>query len=46
MAWKVLIGINPNGVITHGSDLWTGSISDKQKPNYQNLLTNVKLEIQ
>lgn len=41
MAWKVLIGFGPNG-----SDLSTGSISDKQKPIYQNLLTDVKLEIQ
>ena len=30
MTWKVLIGISPNGVITHVSDLWSGSISDKQ----------------
>ncbi|XP_062611091.1 uncharacterized protein LOC134272931 [Saccostrea cucullata] len=30
MTWKVLIGISPSGVITHVSDLWTGSTSDKQ----------------
>jgi hypothetical protein len=30
MTWKVLIGISPNGMITHVSDLWSGSISDKQ----------------
>lgn len=30
MSWKVLFGISPNGVIIHVSDLWSGSISDKQ----------------
>lgn len=30
MTWKIRIGISPNGVITHVSDLWTGSTSDKQ----------------
>lgn len=30
MTWRVLIGISPNGVTTHLSDLWTGSTSDKQ----------------
>jgi hypothetical protein len=30
MTWQVLIGISSNGVITHVSDLWSGSNSDKQ----------------
>lgn len=30
MTYKSLIGISPNGVITFVSDLWAGSISDKQ----------------
>ncbi|KAK6167051.1 hypothetical protein SNE40_021159 [Patella caerulea] len=30
MTYKTLIGINPRGVITFVSDLWAGSISDKQ----------------
>lgn len=30
MTYKALIGINPRGVITFVSDLWAGSISDKQ----------------
>ena len=30
MTWKGLVGITPNGVVSFVSDLWTGSISDKQ----------------
>ena len=30
MTYKALIGISPNCVITFASDLWAGSISDKQ----------------
>ncbi len=30
MTYKALVGINPRGVITFTSDLWAGSISDKQ----------------
>ena len=30
MTYKALIGINPRGLITFASDLWAGSISDKQ----------------
>jgi len=30
MTWKSLVGISPAGVITYISDLWAGSISDKQ----------------
>lgn len=30
MTYKALIGISPNGVITFASDLWAGSVSDKQ----------------
>lgn len=30
MTYKSLLGISPNGVITFASDLWVGSISDKQ----------------
>ncbi|KAK7486286.1 hypothetical protein BaRGS_00022456 [Batillaria attramentaria] len=30
MAWKALIGVTPNGVVSFVSDLWGGSISDKQ----------------
>lgn len=30
MTWKALLGISPAGVITFVSDMWTGSISDKQ----------------
>ncbi|XP_060084109.1 uncharacterized protein LOC132563365 [Ylistrum balloti] len=30
MTWKSLVGISPAGVVTYVSDLWCGSISDKQ----------------
>jgi len=30
MTWKALVGITPNGVVSFVSDLWAGSISDKQ----------------
>ncbi|ESO87508.1 hypothetical protein LOTGIDRAFT_96811, partial [Lottia gigantea] len=30
MTWKSLIGISPAGIVTYVSDLWCGSISDKQ----------------
>lgn len=30
MTYKALVGISPNGVVTFVSDLWCGSISDKQ----------------
>lgn len=30
MTWKALIGISPAGVLAYVSDLWCGSISDKQ----------------
>lgn len=30
MTWKSLIGINPSGIVTFVSDLWSGSISDKK----------------
>ncbi|XP_041377798.1 uncharacterized protein LOC121390126 [Gigantopelta aegis] len=30
MTYKALLGISPSGVITFASDLWAGSISDKQ----------------
>jgi hypothetical protein len=30
MTYKALIGISPSGLITFASDLWAGSISDKQ----------------
>ncbi|KAL3862565.1 hypothetical protein ACJMK2_008524 [Sinanodonta woodiana] len=30
MTWKGLIGISPAGVVTFVSDLWAGSVSDKQ----------------
>lgn len=30
MTWKALVGITPNGVVSFVSDLWSGSISDKQ----------------
>ena len=30
MTWKALIGVTPNGVVSFVSDLWGGSISDKQ----------------
>ena len=30
MTWKALLGISPCGMITFTSDLWAGSISDKQ----------------
>lgn len=38
MTWKVLIGISPNGVITHVSDLWSGSTSDKQVTKLSKLI--------
>ena len=30
ITWKGLVGVNPNGVVSFVSDLWAGSISDKQ----------------
>lgn len=30
MTWKALVGVTPNGVVSFISDLWAGSISDKQ----------------
>ena len=30
MTWKALVGVTPNGVVSFVSDLWAGSISDKQ----------------
>lgn len=30
MTYKALLGISPSGVITFSSDLWAGSVSDKQ----------------
>ncbi|XP_071079603.1 uncharacterized protein [Haliotis cracherodii] len=30
VTWKVLVGTSPSGVVTYVSDLWAGSISDKQ----------------
>ncbi len=30
MTYKALVGINPRGVITFASDLWSGNISDKK----------------
>lgn len=30
MTWKALLGISPCGMITFTSDLWAGSMSDKQ----------------
>lgn len=38
MTWKIRIGISPNGVITHVSDLWTGSTSDKQVTKLSKLI--------
>jgi hypothetical protein len=38
MTWKSLVGITPNGVISFVSDLWAGSISDKQITEKSGLL--------
>ena len=28
--WKILVGVTPNGQVSYLSDLWGGSVSDKQ----------------
>lgn len=38
MTYKALLGISPSGVITFVSDLWAGSISDKQITKRSGLL--------
>lgn len=38
MTWKALVGITPNGVVSFVSDLWAGSVSDKQLVERSNIL--------
>lgn len=38
MTWKSLVGISPSGHVTFISDLWVGSVSDKQLTKQSGLL--------
>ena len=41
-AWKALVGISPNGIVTFVSLLWTGRVSDKELTKCPGLLKKTR----